>query len=378
MKLYRVQVRTRCITVSAVLLVLINCFAQRKYKYKIPDKLNDGWQVSSLQEEGMDRDPIEVVTNNIIADKFKGIFSYLIVKNGKLVHEEYFKGHGRDEFHEIYSITKSFSSTLIGIAIDRGIIGSVEESVLDLLPQYKKFIKDPGKNDIKLRHILTISTGLEWYERSYSYSDPRNTETQMVETDDWMKFVLTRPLKDEPGTIYNYNTGSVHLLSAIIKSKTGMYAAEFAEKYLFEPLGIKEYYWNKDKMGYHNTGATHGGLRLKPRDLAKFGLMILKKGNWRGKQIVSEKWIKEATSKQIEIYNNINDCGYLWWPGFYQIGSRKINFIASYGYGGQSMYIIPELDLIVIFTAWSSSQDANVGFPVFWTLLAAISKQGYN
>ena len=373
MKRHSDKFRINCVAVLIVLIVFACGLSQQKYQYRIPEKLNDGWEVSSLKKAGMDQKAIEEITDNILKEKLKGIYSYLIVKNGKLVLEEYFKGHGRDELHEIYSVTKSFSSTLIGIAIDKGFIKSVEESVLDLLPQYKRFITDPQKYDIKLKHILTISTGLEWYERSYPYTDPRNSETQMVKTDDWMKFVLTRPLKETPGTVYNYNTGSVHLISAVLKNKTGLYAAEFAEKYLFEPLGINKYYWNRDKMGYQNTGATHGGLRLKPRDLAKFGLMILRKGNWNGEQIVSEKWIKEATKKQIDIYNNINDCGYLWWPGFYKIKGKKSNFIASYGYGGQTMYIVPEPDLIIILTAWSSSQDANTGMPVFRTLMAALT-----
>jgi len=361
---------------SAVIMVfsllITECFSQEDYRYRIPRKLNNGWEVSTLDKEGLNSEIIIRVTDQILKEQYKGIYSYLIVKKGKLVHEVYFKGRDRNTLFDIMSITKSVSSTLIGISIDKGLINSVNGSVLSLLPQYADEKVDPGKNDIKLKHILTISTGLEWYERQYSYTDPRNSETQMVRYRDWMKFVLTRPMQYEPGTVYNYNTGSVHLLSAIIKNVSGVYADKFAEKYLFGPLGIKEYYWNKDKMGYPCTGATHGGIKIKARDLAKFGQMILNNGTWKGKQVVSEKWVKEATKKQIEIKNNINNCGYLWWPGFYKMYGKKIDFIASYGYGGQTMYIVPEYELIFIFTCRLAEEDANVGMPVFKTFQAAI------
>ena len=150
MKRHSDKFRINCVAVLIVLIVFACGLSQQKYQYRIPEKLNDGWEVSSLKKAGMDQKAIEEITDNILKEKLKGIYSYLIVKNGKLVLEEYFKGHGRDEIHEIYSITKSFSSTLISIAIDKGFIESVEESVLDLLPQYKRFITDPKKYDIKL------------------------------------------------------------------------------------------------------------------------------------------------------------------------------------------------------------------------------------
>ena len=341
--------------------------------YSHPEKNDKGWEISSLSSEGIDEKKIASLTEQIRTGKFKGIHSFLIVKNGKLVHEAYFKGYNQDSLQEIFSITKSVSSTLIGIAVDKGFIENVEHSVIDLLPQYKQEIKNPNISKIKLEHILTLSTGLEWDERSYSYSDPRNTETQMVDTSDWMKFVLTRPQQHEPGTVYNYNTGSVHLLSAIIKNASDLYADEFAEKYLFEPLGITVYHWNKDKKGYPCTGATHGGLRLRARDLVKFGQLILRDGNWKGRQIVSQDWINKATAKQMEIANNINSMGYLWWPGSYTFKEKKISYIASFGYGGQTLYIVPDLDLVFIFLCWTSEQDADVGFPAIMTIQAAVN-----
>jgi len=356
-----------------IFLLFSNCSSQSNNNstYRIPEKLGDGWEVSSLEAEGMNTNKIVSLTEDIRNDKFKGFRSLLIIKNGKLVHEAYFNGYDRDDLHEIYSITKSVSSTLIGISIDNGFIKSVDESVLSLMPQYTGYIEDERKYDIKLKHLLTISSGLDWDEKTYSYSDPRNTETMMFVTEDWMKFVLMRPLVDIPGTRHVYNTGSVHLLSAIIKNSTDLYADKFAEKYLFEPLGISQYYWNKDPMGYQCTGATHGGLRLKPRDLAKFGMVFLRNGKWKEKQIVSEDWVREATTKHIST-GGIAGMGYLWWPGSFTISGTKINFIDSYGYGGQALHLIPELDLMYVFTCWSEEDAADTLGPSLLILQSAI------
>jgi CubicO group peptidase (beta-lactamase class C family) len=285
-----------------ILLFLVSCkdngVESNFYTYQIPDQLDDGWSVSSLIAEGMDTGIIEEVTNQIINGEFRGIHSLAIVKNGSLVHEAYFEGYQRNSLHTIYSVTKSISSALIGIAIDQDLIQSVEESVFPFFPQYN--IQDSNKQRIKLSHILTLTTGLDWDEKSFPYSDPRNTETQMIATNDWMKFVLERPIRSQPGIEWVYNTGSVHLLSGIIKQATGQFVDTFTELTLFQPLGIDEYEWNKDPQGFPTTGATQQGLRLKLRDIAKFGYLFLNKGKWKEQQVVSQAWVEESTSKHID------------------------------------------------------------------------------
>ena len=149
-----------------------------------------------------------------------------------------------------------------------------------------------------------MTSGLEWDEKSVPYNDPGNSEYHQVRSRDWVKYVLERPIRDEPGTRYVYNTGSVHLLSAIIKSRSGLYANEFAEKVLFEPLGITRYDWNTDPKGYPCTGGTHGGLGLRTRDVAKFGMLYLRDGQWNGKQVISEDWVRKSTTKHITAFDN--------------------------------------------------------------------------
>lgn len=337
------------------------------YIYRIPDRLDDGWEVSSLSTEGMDMALIVKATNQIIEDRFKGIHSMAIVKNGHLVHEVYFKNFTRESQQRIHSITKSISSILIGIAIDKGFIKNVDEPVYKYFPNYSFNFKNPFKRQIRIKHILTLTSGIDWTERQYPYSDPKNNEYHQVRSDDWIGYVLERPMQDAPGTKWEYNTGSVHLLSGIIKQSTGQFADKFAEKYLFNPLGIKNYEWNKDPKGYPCTGGTHGGLRMRTRDVAKIGSVILDGGKWKNRQVVSKDWVKLSTDLH---YNppDFNALGYLWWRQSFMIHDKKVQIIYGAGYGGQSLTLVPELDLIIVFTCWTQRKDAMIFGPMLMAI----------
>ena len=359
-----------------VISAVISCSKQpvepTDYTYKMPEKIDDGWETASLDDAGINVEQIEIVTDKIQKNVFRDIQSLLIVKNSALVHEEYFNGYSRNHLQDIFSITKSISSSLIGIAVDKGFINSVNDPVISYLPQYLNDVTDDKMNEVTLKHILTLSSGMDWDERSYEYTDQRNTENQMVQHYDWMQFVISRPIIYTPGTVWEYNTGSVHLLSAVLKNAAGLYADEFAEEYLFGPLGITGYEWNEDNMGYQCTGATLGGLKLKPRDLAKFGLLFLKNGNWNSNQVISETWVEESTTQHIVIPENTNNMGYLWWVGEVSINSEKLVYIASYGYGEQTMYLFPEFDMIIIITCSALKKEADVYLPVMMILQSAV------
>lgn len=331
------------------------------YTYQIPEQLDDGWEVSSLSAQGMDMESISNLTTDIRDGIFRGIHSMIIVKNGFLVHEVYFGDYKRENLQTIYSITKSISSALIGIAIDGGLIQSVEDSVLSFFPQYN--IQDQNKQKIKLRHLLTLTSGWEWDEKSTPYSNPENTEYQMVRTNDWMQFVLERPMQSEPGSEWVYNTGSVHLLSGIIKQTSGMHADAFAEQVLFDPLGIRTYEWNKDPQGHPCTGGTLQGLRLRPRDTAKFGYLFLNNGKWNGQQVVSASWVEESTRKHFDVEAD-REFGYLWWRGSFRVNEKDIPYFFAAGYGGQTIHIVPQLDLMIVLTCWDEAQDADIIVPI--------------
>jgi CubicO group peptidase (beta-lactamase class C family) len=357
---------TRMMFFMLFLFALVSCndkttVEPNLYTYQMPEQLDDGWSVSSLQEQGMDTGVIEQVTSKIMSKQFRGIHSLLIVKNGVLVHEAYFEEYQRNSLHTVYSITKSVSSTLIGLAINQGLMQSVDDAVLSFFPQYS--IQDSNKQKIKLHHLLTLTSGLLWDEKSYPYSDPRNTETQMVATNDWMKFVLERPTQSDPGAEWVYNTGSVHLLSGIIKHASGMYADEFAEQTLFQPLEIQSYEWNKDPQGHPCTGGTLQGLRLISRDTAKFGYIFLNKGKWKDLQVVPEAWVEESTQKHVDIDED-SGFGYLWRTGSFIVNENRVPHFYAAGYGGQTIHIVPELDLMIVFTCWDNAKDADIFLPM--------------
>jgi len=332
-----------------------------QYKYQLPEQKDDGWEVLSLSEAGMDVSAIEEIAENIINEQYKGIHSMLIVRNGFLVFEEYFKGYTSDDLQHIFSITKSVSSSLTGIAIDKGFLQGVEDPVLSFFPQYN--ITDSIKQKLLLKHILTLTTGIKWDEKTYPYTDPQNSEYQMFQTDDWMEFVLQRPLSHNPGEIYNYNTGSVHLLSSVFKESSGLLANEFAEQYLFEPLGITDYFWNTDKQGFPCTGATHGGLKMKARDVAKYGFLYLNDGKWNNIQVIPEYWIEESVIPRIQI-DQSEQLGYLWRIGHYDIDGNKVVYYLSVGSGGQTLVVFPELDLMIVFLCWNNTNDADILIPM--------------
>ncbi|KPK87593.1 MAG: hypothetical protein AMS27_02070 [Bacteroides sp. SM23_62_1] len=365
MKVYTIQINFIYVFISFSLLFILRCEkdvppANNHYKYQIPEQTNDGWEVSSLSEVGMNVSVIEELTENIINNQYKGIHSMLIVRNGFLVFEEYFKDYNSDDLQHIFSITKSVSSSLIGIAINKGFLQGVEDSVLSFFPQYN--ITDSIKQKLLLKHILTLTTGFDWDEKTYPYTDPRNSEYQMFQTDDWMEFVLQRPLSHNPGEIYNYNTGSVHLLSSVLKESTGLLANEFAEQCLFQLLGITDYFWNTDNQGFPCTGATHGGLMMKARDVAKYGFLYLNKGKWKNTQVIAEYWIEESLIPRINIDQNIQH-GYLWRIGHLNIDGNIINYFFSSGFGGQSVSIIPDLDLMIVFLSWNNPDEADIQIP---------------
>ncbi|MFC1726535.1 serine hydrolase domain-containing protein [candidate division KSB1 bacterium] len=368
------------ITPAAFLLIIFyvlmpgcNCYSQTAgYKYQVPGKFNDGWEVSSLNAEGINTEIIEEITRLILdVDKYDQVLSMAIVKNGKLVHEAYSPYCQRNTLHVLASITKTVTSTLIGIAIDKGFIESIDSKLYELLPHYSEYFSESGKKKIALRNIVTMTSGLEWFER-VSYNNPKNSEFQMVESEDWIKYVVSRPMENEPGTRFNYNTGSIHLLGEVIKTVSGLHAHQFAEKHLLHPMGIYGYQWNKDPKGYPCTGGTDGGIGLRTRDIAKFGWLFLKDGKWNGKQIISQNWIEEAPKNHSAKMTGRGNYGFNWFSGVRMANGKRFDYKASFGYGGQTLFIVPEYDLIIVFTCDLAEGNAGVNTLVNRTFEACI------
>jgi CubicO group peptidase (beta-lactamase class C family) len=272
------------------------------------------------------------------------------------------KAFTRNDLHGVMSVTKSFASTLIGIAIDKGDIKGTDEDLLAFFPEYKKELSADNKGAIKLRDVLSMSSGFDWDETTTDYTDPRNPAFRMYTAEDIIGYLFARPVKDPPGKTFVYNTGLATLLGTMIERRSGLKFNEFAQKYLFGPLGISTY-----ELSYIDKArkipASGSGLHIRPRDMAKLGYLFLRKGEWKGKQIVSAAWVEEATREHVKVAPQVlTGYGYQWWLDRFEIGGKTIEGYAALGYGGQGIYVFPALDAVIVFTAGNYTHA--VGIPI--------------
>lgn len=308
----------------------------------------DGWRTSTPDEQGMDSELLTEMLAYIEENRLP-IDSVTIVRHGYLVLDAYPRSHKSYWMHSLYSCTKSVTSALVGIALDQGQIQSVDQPVLSFFPQRTVANVDARKEAMKLEHLLTMTDGLDWVRKDIRLTSSGDTTPEMTQSGDWVQFTLDRPMAEEPGNRWNYNSGASHLLSAIIQETTGMTALEFAEEHLFDPLGISRAVWRSDPQG-RNYGATY--LRMTTHDMAKFGYLYLNHGLWDGKQIVSAAWVEASTTNHSPtpgVYY-----GYQWWvmpwAGYYSaIGAR-----------GQYIVVLPELDMVVVFTSDLPPEDQHI------------------
>ena len=318
--------------------------------------MSNEWVVSNPEKEGVDPIAMSNLWERIEKQEYSNIHSFLVSRNGKLICERYFSGaDGRNGFvefdanaiHDLRSVSKSITSALVGIAIDQGHIESIEVPIFEFFPKYTKHITDE-KKDITVRHLLTMTAGFEW-DQSGSHegeADSQNSEAQLENSDDFVEYVLSRPMSDPPGGRFNYNSGCTILLAGIIKQATGMHVDEFADRYLFHPLDIYSRYWWKDSTGLPQT---HAGLRLRPRDMAKIGQLYLDHGKWRGKQILSASWIDESALSHLES----GQYGFGWWITEFSISGETISSYFGAGNGGQYIFVLPELNMVIVSTGGS-------------------------
>jgi CubicO group peptidase (beta-lactamase class C family) len=322
------------------------------YAYHVPERLDNGWAVASLEEEGVEKEKITDLIRKILEDNYKNIHSVLLVKNGKLILEEYFHGYNRERLHEIRSATKSIGSVLTGIAIDRGFIKNADETIYPYFKSYEPPKQwDVRVRDITLKNLMTMTSG---YDCDDHGPKKFNCERDMYQADDWLEYALNLPMAYQPGEHWAYNSASLWLVGEMISKTSGMAIPEFAEKYLFEPIGIKDFKW-----GYSPKGRAWlaGNARMKPRDMAKFGSMVLNEGQWETIQIVSKKWIAESTKEHFRTHGGAYGYGYLWWRGKSIVKKQIIETIAALGNGGQHIYIFPRLNMVAVFTGGNYNSD---------------------
>jgi CubicO group peptidase (beta-lactamase class C family) len=314
-----------------------------------PIATGDGWEVSTLMAENIKPAPIQNLIKDIQADP-KNIHSMLIFRNNKLVSESYFDGWHRDRLHALRSDSKSFISTLIGIAIDKGQIKDVDQKVFDFFPEYA-YLKNATNEGMQLKHLLTMTAGFDWNENAL-FLDKSQYDDYIIETkDDRIGYILKKPIATSAGSHFLYNSGLPILQTAIIKKVTGETADVYAKKYLFDPLNITNFYWRMNADGYIKTAP----LYLRPRDMAKLGQLFLDGGKWKGNQIVSNNWVTTASSTIISnasIFSGDNNTGYgyNWWTEKIVVSSNTISTFVAEGKGGQYIFVVPSLNAVVVFT----------------------------
>lgn len=343
----------------------------RFYFSSPPAELSDSFKVGSLANANIDSNLIAALTYQISADSFHNVHSVLIVKDNKLVYENYFAGkdqhHGRklgtvnhfvNQLHDCRSISKSIVAACIGIAIKNKLINSID----DPIAKYLECEKKSPKGKITIKNLLTMTAGLEWKEIGH-YSSFFNSENQMSLRFNPIKYILRKPLADQPGATWHYSGGNTQLLAEIIKKVSGLNVYSYAEKFLFSPLGIKQSEWVQ--LALKATPAAASGLRLTSRDMAKFGLLYLNKGNWLGKQIIDTSWIEQSFTPWVERNDLTNfnikngSYGYNFWLYTDTCQNKPVKIIEAKGNGGQSIFICRQFNLILVTTGgnYNSSDD---------------------
>ncbi len=317
------------------------------YEYTVPPQADDGWQIIHLDSVGINTATIENMVDNISPNSMPDLHSILIVRDGKLCFERYFNGWNGDDLHMLMSCTKSVTSALTGLAIYSGYINGVEEKIFDLFPEYDT-LRTSRKDSVKIKHVLSMSSGLSWDQTSYGYDSPHNSLYQMlIYPGSWIYFVLSRNDMYSPGEYFAYSDGMAMLAGEIIRRAVGQSIKTFADSLLFQPLGIDSVKWGNEIDGSTNSGY---GLYLRSRDMAKFGQLYLSGGIWDGTQIIPQAWILESTSEKINMSSNLG-YGYFWWlTNYYLPDALKIKAIVASGNYGQYIFIFPELNEVVVFT----------------------------
>ncbi|MDO5974228.1 serine hydrolase domain-containing protein [Flavivirga jejuensis] len=328
------------------------CYGQMTYEYFQPKKLDDGWKTNNLKSQKVDTTRIYQLFNEIKKGAHK-LHSILLIKDNQIIIEAYFNKNSVDKPHDLRSVTKSIRSILLGIAVDKGFIANINDPI-------SKYLKNliPTKNlnnhkkEITIKHLLTMSSGLDcndWDKKS------KGQEDKIHKKKNWLQYTLDLPMVNEPGTVSNYCSMGTVLIAEIISQASGMTIDKFAEKYLFNPMGINNVNWGHTS----NKEIIPSGKRLymTSRNMAKIGQLILDNGKWHDKQIVSKKWIEDSTTPKTKITGI--DYGYLWWNIPFKVNKETLVTKAATGNGGQYIIVLPKMNMVAVFTggAYNSQED---------------------
>lgn len=323
------------------------------------------WQFAAPGEAGFKSDPMARFDDLARNGKLSGVHGVVALRGGRIVLERYFDGDdmkwgeplgnvkfGPDTLHDIRSVTKSIVGLLYGIALDGKRVPGLDEPIVAQFPEYADLAGDPQRKRLTIRHALTMTLAMEWNE-SVPYTDPSNSEIAMEQAPDRYRFILDRPILADPGKGWFYSGGAVALLGKIIERGTGQSLPDFAKDALFSPLGIDAFEWIRGQDGEPSAAS---GLRLSPRSLARIGQMILQRGEWKGRPVVSGSWLDQSfqPAAMVDVGWPGLRYGHLWYLGEEAItgkaGTYGERFVAAFGNGGQRLFVFPGFDFVLAIT----------------------------
>ncbi|MGI9492053.1 MAG: serine hydrolase domain-containing protein [Geminicoccaceae bacterium] len=324
--------------------------------------LADEWVMAPPGELGIDPGISSRIDEAVRQGDLPNLHAVLLARDGKLTVEHYYDGQderwgqplGEVAFgpmvkHDIRSISKSIVGLLYGIALEEGKVPALDRPLLDQFPAYPDLAQDTVRQRMAVEHALTMTLGMEWDE-TLPYNDARNSEIAMELADDRYRFILDRPMVAEPGERWVYNGGATAILAHLIAEGTGTHLVDFARQRLFHPLGIEDVEWVE---GSNGEPAAASGLRLRPRDLAKIGQLVLNQGQWQEHEIVPRHWLEASVNNGVAAEDGL-EYGYQWWLGRGRTDGRR--WIAGFGNGGQRLVVIPDLDLVIVVLAGNYNQ----------------------
>ena len=292
------------------------------------------WQYDIPANHGLDISALEVLHTELDSTQ---VLASVIVKDGYIVDEYYKDGYDENSVFPLHSCSKSITSALVGIAIDQGYIESVDVPISEYFPPILES-DHTNLKQITIRHLLTHTSGIQ--------SSDDEVWEQWRNSENWVDFVLNRPVTSEPGTVFSYSTGGTHLLAAILQQATGKTVYDFGKEVLFDPLDMDSVQCETDPQGISDGG---NGFSMNVYDMAKFGQLYLNGGVWEGQQIISTEWVEASTHLQFERSTGSADYGYQWWVRTF--GENHYDAFFAQGHGGQYIFVIPDLELVIVFTS---------------------------
>ena len=345
--------------VGLLCVLSIAATAQSQNSHFDPPDRQDGWATADAATAGLDTTRLQALESAIASGELKKIGSVLVARHGKLVYEAYFDGDAAT-LRDVRSASKTVTSMLVGVAIDKKALPGVQATILPFFPDKQPLQHpDPRKQKITVEDFLTMSSLLECDDNN-EFS--RGNEERMYVIEDWVKFALDLPIKgfapwatkpqDSPfGRSFSYCTAGVTTLGAVIERATKTKLAEFAQSNLFAPLAIQHVQWPYSPLGLAQGG---GGLRLASRDYLKLGQLYLNGGTWKGTQVVSQEWVKTSLRPHVQADENVL-YGYLWWLRTFTAGGRQVSAQLMQGNGGNKVAIFPDLDMVLVITSTNYS-----------------------